>query len=56
VLNAIIKFFAPPPKIGRKKFGGGRILFFRRIFGQPNFFGGFSAGPNFSATAAKFGG
>jgi len=41
------------PKIGRKKFGGGRILFFWRIFGQPNFF---SAGPYFSAAAAKFGG
>ena len=38
VLNAVIAFFVPPPKIGRKKFGGGRILFFRRIFGQPNYF------------------
>jgi hypothetical protein len=37
---------APPTKIRRKKFGGGRKFFY----------GGFSAQPNFAAAAAKFGG
>jgi len=53
VLNAVIAFFTPPPKIGRKK-----------IWRRPNFVFPvdfrpaelFSAGPNFSAAAANFGG
>jgi len=42
VLNAVIAFFAPPPKIGRKKFGGGRIFVFPADFRPAEFFfGGF---------------
>jgi hypothetical protein len=50
---------SPGTEHGYAVFGHLRLanLIFRRIFGQPNlFFGGFSAGPNFSAAAAKFGG
>jgi len=53
VLNTVIAFLAPPPKIGRKKFGGG---FSGGFSASRIFFGGFSVGPNFSAAAAKFGG
>jgi len=38
VLNAVIVFLRRRRKSIVKKFGGDRILFFRRIFGQPNFF------------------
>jgi len=38
--------FAPPPKIGHKNLSAAEFCIF----------GGFSAGPNFSAAAAKFGG
>jgi len=49
--------FAPPPKIGRKKIRR-RTNFFLPADFRPDefFFGGFLAGPNFSAAAAKFGG
>jgi len=46
VLNAVITFFAPP-KIGRKK---------NSTAAEFCFSDGFSAGPNFLAAAAKFGG
>jgi len=58
VLNAVIAFFfAPPPKIGRKKIWRRPNFVFPAVFRLTEFFfSGFSAGPNFSAAAAKFGG
>jgi len=49
--------FAPPPKIGRKKIRWRPNFVFPADFRPAEFFfGGFSAGRNFSAAAAKSGG
>jgi len=57
VLNAVIAFFAPPPKISRKKIWRLPNFFYPADFRPAEFFfSGFSVGPNFSAAAAKFGG